>query len=60
MLATAKAGRIEPVSLIRPILEWYADIYQGGNPDFYGRGLARVGCFADFAVWIPWMEKAEA
>jgi hypothetical protein len=50
-----KAKRIEPLSLIRPLLGWYREVYGIDAPFFYGQHLARVGCIADFAVWIPWL-----
>jgi hypothetical protein len=56
---TTKAGRIEPLSLIRPLLEWYRSVHQKEDPQFYGQSLARVGCFADFAVWIQWVQEGE-
>jgi len=55
----AKAGRIEPAKLIRPILEWYANVFQSDAPHFYGQRLARVGCLTDFAVWISWLHENE-
>jgi len=54
---TTKAGRIEPLRLIRPILEWYGAVHQSEAPQFYGQWLERVSCIADFVVWIPWLAK---
>ncbi|MEI8288285.1 MAG: hypothetical protein WCH99_02335 [Verrucomicrobiota bacterium] len=55
----AKAGKAEPLRLIRPLLEWYGGAHQRGVPGFYGQRLGRVGAIADFAVWIPWMNADE-
>ncbi|HUC85317.1 MAG TPA: hypothetical protein VL970_09005 [Candidatus Acidoferrales bacterium] len=55
-----QARRIAPVSLIRPLLDWYTSLYRGEAPRFYGQRLARVGCIADFAVWIPWLHPGAA
>jgi hypothetical protein len=52
-----KAKRIEPLSLIRPMLEWYRNVHHAEDPFFYGQHVARVGCIADFAVWIPWLSE---
>jgi hypothetical protein len=56
----AKVKRIEPISLIRPLLEWYRTVHEKVEPQFYGQSLAWVGCFADFAVWIPWLEDGQS
>lgn len=55
---TAKAGSHEPVRLIHPLLEWYRETHQPGEPRIYGQQLGRVGAIADFAVWIPWLAEA--
>jgi len=55
----AKAGKLEPVRLIRPLLEWYGEVHQHGELELYGQRLGRVSAIADFAVWISWMEAAE-
>jgi hypothetical protein len=57
--AVAKAGKVEAVRLIRPLLEWYGGAHQRGELHFYGQRLGRVGAIADFAVWIPWLAEAE-
>ena len=51
--AVAKAGKVEAVRLIRPLLEWYGETHQRGELSFYGQRLGRVGAIADFAFWIP-------
>lgn len=53
-----QAGGIEPVRLLPQIKAWQNDVYGWVEPEFYGRALARVAYFSDFAVWIPWVELA--
>jgi hypothetical protein len=55
--AVGKAGKVETIRLIRPLLEWYKSVHYEGEPTFYGHQLARVACIADFAVWIPWITE---
>ena len=56
---TGKAGKLKPLNLIRPLLEWYGEVHQRGELPFYGQRLGRVGALADFAVWIPWVHEGK-
>ena len=51
-LVVGRAGKVEPLRLIRPLLEWYGEAHQGGELEIYGQRMGRVGAIADFAVWI--------
>ncbi|MCX7868262.1 MAG: hypothetical protein N2438_14270, partial [Limisphaera sp.] len=54
----AQAGGLQPRQLLGPVWEYCQSVFDTKHAGSFVAALERVLCFADFAVWIPWVLEA--